>query len=264
MADRWELWFAYLHEHYTKNTIGAYKHGVDLLRAFASDREITAGVVSEWLDSLEAEGFKSATVAQRSNAARALQECWILAGLMSPEPEWETRNALADDQRVMIPLSSEERMTLRYAAGQLHTSRAVNMRNFALIGVLLDAGPLRVSTINKLEVDAVSWQGGGASVAPRNLKELPAATRITARKGSVALSAPTGEALARYLWTPSGWPGLRYPGSGARSRLLWPTYNRRDLQRPLSRQGIHLVIQAASARAGISRPVGADLLRMKP
>ena len=264
MDDRWELWYAYMHENYTKNTIGAYKHGVTLLRAFANDREITAEVVSDWLDSLEADGFRPASVAQRSNAARALQQCWILAGIVSPDPEWETRNVLAGNHREHVPLSQDERMTLRYAAGQLHRSRAINMRNFALIGVLLDAGPWRVSTICKLEVDSVTWRDGAGTITPRKLNELPAATRISAGNQSIALSAPTGEALARYLWTPNGWPELRYPGSGARSRLLWPTYNRRDLQRPLSRQGIHLVVRATADRAGISRAVGADLLRMKP
>jgi site-specific recombinase XerD len=264
--ERRAAWNAHVHRTFKESTIETYQRGLDMFDEWRGDDPITIENIEAWLIALEGMGYAPRTVTLRAHGLRALKSFWVAEGILpSTEPDWPRKNSTLHDGPVTTPLTSDERSALRYAASQLHSEQGVRMRDAALIGCLLDAGPLRVSTICRLPITAVEWPTPQWSTPPP-MDQIQAATRLTdpATRRSTHLSAETGDALARYLWSEDGWRSIRYHADGPRGQFLWPAMSHRRAQRPLTRQGVFTICSAAGERAGISRPVGPDLLRRIP
>jgi len=264
--ERRESWYAHLQSTYKPSTVEAYLYSIQNFDTWRGNEPINAETVGAWLTALDGLGYASRTVALRAHALRALRTFWVAEGVLpGTEEEWPSRNAEVRDRPRIVPLSSEERSAIRYAASQLTNRPAARMRDAALIGCLLDAGPLRVTAMARLPIQAVEWPTPRWTTPPP-LDQIQAATRlsdpVTGR--STRLSAETGDALARYLWSPDGWQEIRYKSDGPRGQFLWPALSHRRAQRPITRQGVFHLCRLVGERAGISRALAPDLLRLVP
>jgi integrase/recombinase XerD len=221
------------------NTVAAYRRDLAQFEEFlAGCRRATVEVTAEDIREFLAAGdWRPATRARKTAAVRALYRHLLLAGVVRSDPSARLAPSRPD---LVLPdtLSQEqaERLITRPGAGP------AGLRDRALLEILYGSG-LRASESLSLRLQDVDLEVGFVRVTGKGDKE-----RV------VPLGRPGMQAVTAYLQR--GRPLL-----GRVGHLKPPQLFLNQRGRPLTRQGLHLIVKRHARAAGLAETVSAHTLR---
>jgi integrase/recombinase XerD len=223
----------------SENTLAAYRRDLLQLEAFLGGRQtdVRRAAADDLRDFLAGQEWRPATRARKTTAVRALYRHLLISGHIAADPSARLA-APRNEQRLPETLSvaEAEHLVTRPAA------TPPGLRDRALLEVLYGAG-LRASEVLSLRLQDVDLEVGFVRTVGKGDKE-----RV------VPLGRQAVEAVQRYLQR--GRPFLGRPADLKPPQLF---LNQRG--RPLSRQGLHLVVTRYAQEAGLRRQVSAHTLR---
>jgi integrase/recombinase XerD len=228
---------------YSQHTIAAYRSDVAQFQEYAAAlrvtdwRDIRRAHVERYAVFLMEREYARATVARKAAAVRSFLRFLVAEGILEEDPG-DALEAPAVARHLPRPLSPAEVVRLLEAPGQQDHPRA--LRDAALLELLYATG-LRASEVTRLTLDAVDLASSTVRCIGKRDKE-----RI------LPLYPRAREALRAYL-------------ERGRMALL---HNRHEKAvfvnqhgKPLSRQGLWLIVKEWAAAAGIRREITPHMLR---
>lgn len=234
--------FVLVEKGYSKHTIAAYRN--DLAQFLANLGE----VVSSWQDVernqilnytlyLQERGYASSTVARKLAAIKSFFHFLVIDGVLEDDPTVAV-DFPSVDRHLPHPLSPAEMARLLREPAKSDTPKA--LRDRALLELMYATG-MRASEVINLDMDAIDLEAGTVRCVGKGNKE-----RI------MPLYERAREALGAYL--ESGRAKL-LRGRGETALFI------SRLGRPLTRQGLWLIIKEYAVSAGINRRVTPHTLR---
>jgi integrase/recombinase XerD len=228
---------------YSDHTIAAYRNDLTQFLTYLADERISSWTdverahILNYILYLKMREYAPSTIARKVAAVKAIFHFLVADGVLQHDPTTAVDSPQVD-RHLPRPLSREEMARLLAGPAKSNGPRAV--RDQALIELMYATG-MRASEVIGLDVDAVDLESGTVRCMGKGNKERLLPLHERAR-----------EALSDYL-------------ENSRSRLL----HGRDetalfvnrLGKPLSRQGLWLIIKQRAAAAGIEREVTPHTLR---
>ena len=237
------LRFLAVEKGYSKHTTAAYRNDLAQFLVYLSDegvsswRETDRTLVQGFVTYLKKREYASSTVSRKIAAVKSFFHFLVNDGVLQDDP-----TAVVDsppvDKHLPRPLSPDEVASLLVEPARSATPKG--LRDRALLELMYATG-MRASEVVELEVDALDLEAGTIRCLGKGNKE-----RI------LPLYERAREALGAYL-------------EGGRARLLRGRneaalfVNHRG--RPLTRQGLWLLVREYGQAAGIAREVTPHTLR---
>lgn len=225
------------------HTVTAYRHDLGQLVAYVAEEgvrswhEVGRPHILNYVQYLERQGYAPATVSRKIAAVKSLFHFLVTSRALQDDP-----TAAVDSPRVdkRAPRSLSPSKVAHLLAIPARSSTPKGLRDWALLELLYATG-MRAGEVTRLEVDAVNLESGVVRCLGRGGKErvLPLGERA-----SQALRAYLENGRAKLL-------------RGRDERALF--LNHRG--RPLTRQGLWMVVREYAAAAGISEEVTPHTLR---
>jgi integrase/recombinase XerD len=232
-----------LEKGYSEHTIAAYRSDLSQFVRYLQRQgvrswpEVDRPHVLDYIAYLQSREYASSTVARKVAAVKSFFHFQVADGALQDEP-----SAAVDSPRVEKtlphPLSLDEMDRLLAGSGQANSAK--DLRDNALLELMYATG-MRASEVIGLDVDAVDIEAGTARCLGKGNKE-----RILPVYGTAL------DALSEYM-------------ERARPELLGD--NEEDALflnyrgRPLTRQGLWLIVKQRAAEVGIERDVTPHTLR---
>jgi integrase/recombinase XerD len=222
------------------NTLTAYGHDLDALATFLAARgrspsNASTADVDAYFDGVGGNG-RPTSVARRMAAVRSLYRFLVREERLAADPSAHVRSPRRGRPLPKVLSVAEVEAIL----GQVRAAGAVGQRDLAMIELLYGCG-LRASELVGLRETDIDPEGGLVRCLGKGSKE-----RV------VPLGSHAVAALEKYVND-----GRRTLLRGRRLDELF--VNARG--RPLTRQGLHYVLQSYVQAAGIRRPVSAHVFR---
>jgi integrase/recombinase XerD len=228
---------------YSENTVAAYRNDLAQFLAYLADKSISSlqdverGHILKHVQYLKERGYASSTTARKLATVKSFFHFLAADGILKDDP------TVAVDfptvaKRLPRPLSPEETARLLSEPSKSSTPKA--LRDRALLELMYATG-MRASEVIGLEVDAVDLESGTVRCLGKGNKE-----RI------LPLHKRACETLGVYL--------EHGRGRLMRSRNETALFINR-LGRPLTRQGLWLIVKEYAADAGIARRVTPHTIR---
>jgi integrase/recombinase XerD len=238
------LRFVSVERGYSVHTVAAYRNDLSQFLAHLADdegisswQEVSRTHILAFVLHLKQREYAASTVARKVAAVKSFFHFLVADGALQDDPTAAVDSPQVD-KRLPRPLSPEEMARLLAQPAKSNTTRA--LRDKALLELMYATG-MRASEIVGLTVDAVDLEAGTVRCVGKGNKEriLPLHERARA-------------ALEAYL--EGGRVGLL---RGRDEIALFVNH----LGRPLTRQGLWLLIKEYAAAAGINREVTPHVLR---
>jgi integrase/recombinase XerD len=222
------------------NTLSAYGHDLDALAAFLAARgclpsSASTADVDAYFDGVGGDG-RPTSVARRMAAVRSLYRFLVREERLAADPSAHVRSPRRGRPLPKVLSVAEVEAIL----GQVRATGAAGQRDLAMIELLYGCG-LRASELVGLRESDIDPEGGLVRCLGKGSKE-----RV------VPLGSHAVAALEKYVND-----GRRTLLRGRRFEELF--VNARG--RPLTRQGLHYILQSYVRSAGIRRPVSAHVFR---
>jgi integrase/recombinase XerD len=237
------LHFVAVEKGYSHHTAAAYRNDLTQFLAYAaregihSWQDVGRAHVQNYILYLREREYATSTVARKVAAVKSFFHFLVADGVLPDDPTAAV-DSPAVDKHLPRPLSPQEMACL--LAGSAQSSTPKGSRDWALLELMYATG-MRASEVIGLEVDALDLEAGMVRCLGKGNKE-----RI------LPLYEHAREALMAYL-------------ENGRARLLHGRdetalfVNHRG--RPLTRQGLWLIVKECAAAAGIERNVTPHTLR---
>ena len=228
---------------YARNTIVAYRSDLDQFLAYLTNERISSWeVVSRahivgYIAFLQSREYASSTVARKIAAVKSFFHFLLSDGVIQDDVTTSVAS-LGVDRHLPHPLSREEMGRLLSASAS--SSSPKELRDRALIELMYATG-MRASEVTALEIDAVDLLAGTVRCLGKGGKE-----RI------LPVYEHAQEALREYIQQGRG--RLLRGSQGIRLFV-----NHRG--RPLTRQGLWLIVKECARAAGIEREVTPHTIR---
>jgi integrase/recombinase XerD len=245
MKTRVEEFLHYLtvEKGYSEHTIAAYSNDLTQFLAFLEDQDVPSwgqvgrAHILSFVGYLKGRGYASSTVARKLAAVKSFFHFQIAEGVLPDDPTVAV-DFPSVDKRIPRPLSPEQ--VARLLAQPMKSDTPKALRDRALLELMYATG-MRASEIIGLELDALDLDAGTVRCLGKGDKEriLPLYERAL-------------QALDVYL--EEGRAGL------LRHRDETALFVSR-LGRPLTRQGLWLIVKEYAEAAGITRKVTPHTLR---
>jgi len=237
------LRFVAVEKGYSSHTIAAYRNDLTQLQAYLvgegslSWQDVNHEHIQRYVLYLKQRGYASSTVGRKVAAVKSFFHFLVADGVLRDDPTVSV-DSPSVDRHLPHPLSREDVARLLAEPARSNTAKAA--RDRALLELMYATG-MRASEVIQLEVNAVDLEAGTVRCVGKGNKErlLPLYERAR-------------NALQAYI-------------EGARIRLLrgrdvaFLFVNNRG--RPLTRQGLWLIIKEYAAAAGIEQEVTPHTLR---
>jgi integrase/recombinase XerD len=237
------LRFVIVEKGYSTHTVAAYRNDLTQLMTYArseglaSWQDVDRSHIQRYIQYLRQRGYASSTVGRKVAAVKSYFHFLVADGVLQDDPTASVDSPQVD-KHLPHPLSVEEMRCLLTAAAE--TDSPKGLRDRAILELMYATG-MRASEIIQLEVSALDLDAGTVRCVGKGDKE-----RILPLYGRVQ------EVIRVYL--ESGRPGLL---QGRRGSALF--INHRG--RPLTRQGLWLIVKECARAAGIEREVTPHTLR---
>ena len=232
-----------LEKGYSAHTVAAYRSDLSQFLTYLGGQgvstwpEVERSHVLDYIAYLQSREYASSTVARKIAAVKSFFHFQVADGALQDEP-----SAAVDSPRVEkslpYPLSLDE--TERLLAGPAQPNSAKALRDNALLELMYATG-MRASEVIGLDIHAVDPEAGTARCLGKGNKE-----RILPVYGRAL------DALSAYI--ERGRPELL---RGKEEDALFVNYR----GRPLTRQGLWLIVKQRAADVGIEREVTPHTLR---
>jgi integrase/recombinase XerD len=237
------LRFVAVEKGYSSHTVAAYRNDLTQFLAYltgegvSSWRDVDHEYIQNYVPYLKQRAYASSTVGRKVAAVKSFFHFLVADGVLRDDPTASV-DSPSVDRHLPHPLSRED--VARLLAETARTSTAKGVRDRALLELMYATG-MRASEVIQLEVGAVDLEAGTVRCVGKGDKErlLPLYERAR-------------DALEAYV-------------EGSRVRLLRGRdeailfVNHRG--RPLTRQGLWLIVKEYAAAAGIDQEVTPHTLR---
>jgi integrase/recombinase XerD len=237
------LRFVTVEKGYSTHTVAAYRNDLTQLMTYLrsegleSWREVDRVIVQRYVQYLRQRGYASSTVGRKVAAVKSYFHFLVADGVLQDDPTASVDSPQVD-KHLPYPLSPEE--VERLLAAVAGTDSPKGLRDRAILELMYATG-MRASELIQLEVSAMDLEAGTVRCVGKGDKE-----RILPVYGRAR------EAIQIYL--ESGRPGLL---QGRRGAALFVNHR----GRPLTRQGLWLIVKECATAAGIDREVTPHTLR---
>lgn len=237
------LRFVTVEKGYSAHTVAAYRNDLTQLMTYArseglvSWQDVDRAQIQRYIQYLRQRGYASSTVGRKVAAVKSFFHFLVADGVLSDDPAASVDSPQVD-KHLPHPLSVEE--VGRLLAAVAGTDSPKGLRDRALLELMYATG-MRASEIIQLEVSGMDLEAGTVRCVGKGDKEriLPLYDRAR-------------EAIRVYL--EEGRPGLL---QGRRATALFVNHR----GRPLTRQGLWLIVRECAQAAGIEREVTPHTLR---
>ena len=236
------LRFMSLERGYSDHTIAAYRNDLAQFLSYLAEKvsswqEVGRTHILDYVLYLKSREYASATVARKFAAIKSFFHFLVTDGVLQDNPTAAVDSPQVD-KRLPHPLSPEE--IARLLAEPARSNSAKALRDRALLELMYATG-MRASEVIGLEVNAVNLKAGTVRCLGKGNKEriLPLHNRA-----QDALEAYLERGRVRLL-------------RGRDERVLFLNHH----GRPLTRQGLWLLVKEYAAAAGIEREVTPHTLR---
>ncbi|MEE8390016.1 MAG: site-specific tyrosine recombinase XerD [Anaerolineae bacterium] len=237
------LHFVVVEKGYSKHTVAAYRNDLAQFLAYLTDEGISSwqdvgrGQVLKYLQYLKERDYASSTVARKLATIKSCFHFLAADSVVGDDPTVAV-DFPAVDKHLPHPLSPEEMARLLLEPAKSNTTKA--LRDRAMLELMYATG-MRASEVIGLTVDALDLEAGTVRCMGKGNREriLPLYERVC-------------EALGTYL--ESGRTKLM---RGRDEKALFIS----RLGRPLTRQGLWLIVKTYAVDAGIARRVTPHTLR---
>ncbi|MDY6878424.1 MAG: site-specific tyrosine recombinase XerD [Chloroflexota bacterium] len=237
------LRFLAVEKGYSKHTIAAYRNDLTQFLAYLADEIVSSweGVerahIMNYIIYLKEREYASSTVARKVAGVKSFFHFLVADAVLSDDPTAAVDSPPVD-RPLPHPLSPEEMARLLAETAKSNTPRA--LRDRAMLELMYATG-MRVSEVVGLTVDSVDLEAGTARCLGKGNKERLLPLYERARE---ALGVYLKDGRARLL-------------QGREITALFVNHRRR----PLTRQGLWLIVKAYAAAAGIEREVTPHVFR---
>jgi integrase/recombinase XerD len=245
MQTRIEEFLDYLdvEKGYSHHTSAAYRNDLSQFRSYlekqgySSCQDVHRSCIEDYMLYLKGRGYAPSTVARKIAAVKSFFHFLVADGVLADDPT-VTVDSPAVDKHLPRPLSSDE--TARLLAQPAKNSGPKACRDWALLELMYATG-MRASEVIGLAVDQVDLDARTVRCVGKGDKErvLPLYERAC-------------DALQAYLED-----GRTKLLQGKAERVLFVNHR----GRPLTRQGLWLIVKEYAIAAGIDRPVTPHVLR---
>jgi integrase/recombinase XerD len=237
------LRFVTVEKGYSTHTVTAYRNDLAQLMTYVrseglvSWQDVDRAAIQRYVQYLRQRGYASSTVGRKVAAVKSYFHFLVADGVLQDDPTSSVDSPQVD-KHLPHPLSPEEVERLLTVVAGMDSPKG--KRDRAILELMYATG-MRASEIIQLEVGALDLEAGTVRCVGKGDKE-----RILPVHGRAR------EAIRAYL--ESGRPGLL---QGRRGVALFVNHR----GRPLTRQGLWLIVKECAGAAGIDREVTPHTLR---
>ncbi|MDY7077015.1 MAG: site-specific tyrosine recombinase [Chloroflexota bacterium] len=239
------LRFVTVEKGYSEHTVLAYRNDLTQLLTYLRGegisiwQDVSRTHILEYIIYLRGRGYVSSTIARKTASVRSFFHFLVADGVLEDDPTTAVDSPQVN-RHLPRPLSQEDMARLLMEPTKSNTPQA--LRDRALLELMYATG-MRASEVIGLTMDAVDLEAGTVRCLGKGNKErvLPLYERVC-------------EALSAYLESENGRTKLL---RGREEAALFIT----RLGRPLTRQGLWLIVKECAIAAGITSNVTPHTLR---
>jgi len=235
--------FVAVEKGYSEHTAAAYRNDLNQFLTYLEDEAVSSWQavnrthILNYILYLKGREYASSTVARKVASVKSFFHFLVAEGVLQDDPTAAV-NSPAADKHLPHPLSPEDMARILAEAARGHTPRA--SRDRALLELMYATG-MRASEITDLTVDALDIEAGVVRCLGKGNKERILPLYERARE---ALQAYLENGRARLL-------------RGRNESALFVNHH----GRPLTRQGLWLIVKEYAEAAGIKRRVTPHTIR---